>query len=184
MPGGAIGVSIFFCLSGFLITQILIGLPTLSLSNLAKFVFRRWMRIYPLYVAALAATYLLMRNYRPEWLEEFTSALPGMLTFTHIPSGTGFATAVRWTLHVEFWFYVFFPFIFALTFRRGLLPLAIGLLIVATSCKDFCWTCRAGEVADRERPMADRYLSRSTHVWRHLRSFDCETFPLDTNLCF
>ena len=132
MPGGAIGVSIFFCLSGFLITQILIGLTTLSLSNLAKFVFRRWMRIYPLYVAALGATYLLMRNYHPEWLEEFTSALPGMLTFTHIPSGTGFATAVAWTLHAEFWFYVFFPFIFALTFRRGLLPLAIGLLIVAS----------------------------------------------------
>jgi peptidoglycan/LPS O-acetylase OafA/YrhL len=66
MPGGAIGVSIFFCLSGFLITQILIALPTLSLSNLAKFIFRRWMRIYPLYVAALGMTYLLMQHYRPE----------------------------------------------------------------------------------------------------------------------
>ena len=53
-----------------------------------------------------------------------------MLTFTHTPSGTGFATAVASTLHAEFWFYVFFPFIFALTFRRGLLPLAIGVLIV------------------------------------------------------
>jgi peptidoglycan/LPS O-acetylase OafA/YrhL len=129
MPGGAIGVSIFFCLSGFLITQILIGLPALSPSNLAKFVFRRWMRIYPLYVVALGATYLLMRNYRPQSLDEFTSALPGMLTFTHLPGSTGFATAVAWTLHAEFWFYVFFPFVVALTYRRGLLPLAIGVLI-------------------------------------------------------
>ena len=132
MPGGAIGVSIFFCLSGFLITQILIALPTLSLSNLTKFIFRRWMRIYPLYVAALGATYLLMHYYRPESLQEFTSELPGMLTFTHLPSWTGYVAAVGWTLHAEFWFYVCFPFIFAVTYRRGLLPLAIGLLIVAS----------------------------------------------------
>jgi len=38
MPGGSIGVSIFFCLSGFLITQILIGLPSLTISNVAKFI--------------------------------------------------------------------------------------------------------------------------------------------------
>jgi peptidoglycan/LPS O-acetylase OafA/YrhL len=61
MPGGSIGVSIFFCLSGFLITQILIGLPSLTISNVAKFIFRRWMRIYPLYVFTIGVTYLLMQ---------------------------------------------------------------------------------------------------------------------------
>jgi peptidoglycan/LPS O-acetylase OafA/YrhL len=55
LPGGSIGVSIFFCLSGFLITRILIGLPDLSLTNIAKFIFRRWMRIFPLYLAAIVA---------------------------------------------------------------------------------------------------------------------------------
>ena len=59
MPGGSIGVSIFFCLSGFLITQILIGLPSLTASNISKFVFRRFMRIFPLYVATLLAALLL-----------------------------------------------------------------------------------------------------------------------------
>jgi peptidoglycan/LPS O-acetylase OafA/YrhL len=55
-----------------------------------------------------------------------------MLTFTHNPNWTGYAAAVGWTLHAEFWFYVCFPFIFALTYRCGLLPLAIGLLIVTS----------------------------------------------------
>ena len=133
MPGGSIGVSIFFCLSGFLITQILIGLPSLTISNVARFIFRRWMRIYPLYVFTIGVTYLLMQHYRPESLSDFASALPGMLTFTsNTASWTGFAAGVGWTLHAEFWFYVFFPIIFMLTYKRGLLPLTIGFLIVAS----------------------------------------------------
>jgi peptidoglycan/LPS O-acetylase OafA/YrhL len=133
MPGGAIGVSIFFCLSGFLIAQILIGLPSLTISNVAKFIFRRWMRIYPLYVFTIGVTFLLMQHYRPESLSDFASAIPGMLTFTRLPAQwTGFAATVGWTLHAEFWFYVFFPIIFMLTYKRGLLPLAIGFLIVAS----------------------------------------------------
>lgn len=132
MPGGSIGVSIFFCLSGFLITQILVSLPSLTLSNIAKFIFRRFMRIYPLYVATIAVTILLAWMYRPEWLPKLTAGLFGMLTFTQIPNGIGFATAVGWTLHAEFWFYVFFPIVFALTYKRGLLPLTIGLLIAAS----------------------------------------------------
>lgn len=48
LPGGSIGVSIFFCLSGFLITRILLRLPELSIVNIAKFIFRRFMRVWPL----------------------------------------------------------------------------------------------------------------------------------------
>src|SRR5258708_30871417 len=109
MPGGYIGVSIFFCLSGFLITRILIGLPELSLANLGKFIFRRWMRIFPLYLAAIIATYFLMREFRPDSLETFRALIPGMLTFTSYPSNVGFSAAVFWTLHAEFWFYIIFP---------------------------------------------------------------------------
>jgi peptidoglycan/LPS O-acetylase OafA/YrhL len=132
MPGGSIGVSIFFCLSGFLITRILIGLPSLSASNLAKFIFRRFMRIYPLYVASIAVIVFLAWLFRPEWFPTIVDGVPGMLTFTYIPGGTGFATSVGWTLHAEFWFYLFFPMIFALTYNRGLLPTAIGMMVVAS----------------------------------------------------
>src|SRR4030088_2853404 len=106
LPGGSIGVSIFFCLSGFLITRILIGLPELSFLNLAKFIFRRWMRIFPLYLAAILATYFLMRQFRPDSLPTFTNYLPDLLTFTCYPANAGYSAAVFWTLHAEVWFYV------------------------------------------------------------------------------
>jgi peptidoglycan/LPS O-acetylase OafA/YrhL len=129
MPGGAIGVSIFFCLSGFLITKILIGLPCASAPNIAKFVFRRFIRIFPLYCATLAAAMLLAWLYQPERLSKLIAGLPGLLTFTKIPAEGGYATAVAWSLHAEFWFYVCFPVVFAITYKRGLLPLAIVALI-------------------------------------------------------
>jgi peptidoglycan/LPS O-acetylase OafA/YrhL len=129
MPGGSIGVSMFFCLSGFLITKMLIGLRRLAPSNIAKFIFRRFMRIYPLYVVTTAAAVLLAWSFRPEWLPRLLAGLPGILTFTSLPNGTGFATAVGWTLHAEFWFYVFFPILFALTYKRNLLPTAVALSI-------------------------------------------------------
>jgi peptidoglycan/LPS O-acetylase OafA/YrhL len=56
-----------------------------------------------------------------------------MLTFTRLPAQwTGFAATVGWTLHAEFWFYVFFPILFMLMYKRGLLSLAIGFLIIAS----------------------------------------------------
>ena len=132
MPGGPIGVSIFFCLSGFLITKILIRLPSASAPNIAKFVFRRFMRIFPLYCATLAAAMLLAWQYQPERLSKLIAGLPGLLTFTTIPTEGGYATAVAWSLHAEFWFYVCFPVVFAITYKRGLLPLAIVVLIAVS----------------------------------------------------
>jgi len=38
----------FFCLSGFLITQLLQQLPEFSRVNVAIFIFRRFMRVWPL----------------------------------------------------------------------------------------------------------------------------------------
>jgi peptidoglycan/LPS O-acetylase OafA/YrhL len=128
LPGGSIGVDIFFCLSGFLITEILLHLPALSVGNLLKFIFRRWMRIYPLYLASIVAAFLLMKLtgvYNPDTL---VASLPRLLSFISYPQ-TGFATGVFWTLQIEFWFYVIFPFLFAFAYPRGLLPYVIGIVI-------------------------------------------------------
>ena len=43
-PGGSIGVSIFFCLSGFLITNQLLN-PKVSFRS---FLIKRFLRIYPM----------------------------------------------------------------------------------------------------------------------------------------
>jgi|EndMetStandDraft_6_1072998.scaffolds.fasta_scaffold13541_1 peptidoglycan/LPS O-acetylase OafA/YrhL len=129
MPGGSIGVSIFFCLSGFLITRILIRMHSISAPDIAGFIFRRFMRIFPLYVTTLGVAVILAWGFRPDVLPRLIDGLPGLLTFTHLPVDTGYATAVAWSLHAEFWFYLVFPVVFALTYKRGLLPLVIAISI-------------------------------------------------------
>lgn len=131
LPGGSIGVDIFFCLSGFLITQILLHLPTLSFGNLLKFIFRRWMRIFPLYVAAIMAAFALMKLTDLYDADALLASLPKLLGFISYPQ-LGFGIGVLWTLQIEFWFYVIFPFAFAIFYPRGLLPWVIGLLICAS----------------------------------------------------
>jgi peptidoglycan/LPS O-acetylase OafA/YrhL len=132
MPGGSIGVSIFFCLSGFLITRILIRMDSTSPADIASFIFRRFMRIFPLYVTTLAAAVILAFAFHPAILPRLINGLPGLLTFTSLPTDTGYATAVAWSLHAEFWFYLCFPIILAVAYKRGLLPLVIGVSIAVS----------------------------------------------------
>ena len=46
-PGGAIGVSIFFALSGYLITSILLAEPVLDWHSAWRFIVRRFLRVWP-----------------------------------------------------------------------------------------------------------------------------------------
>jgi peptidoglycan/LPS O-acetylase OafA/YrhL len=128
LPGGSIGVDIFFCLSGLLITQILLRLPALSIGNLLKFIFRRWMRIFPLYLGTIIAAFFLMRTTERYSADALVASLPDLLTFISYPQ-LGFSIGVFWTLQIEFWFYVVFPFVFAVLYPSGYLPYAIGALI-------------------------------------------------------
>src|SRR5947209_5151225 len=60
---GAIGVTIFFVLSGFLITlSILNGLRSGSAHWIKKFYIRRILRIWPLYLLVVAVTFLLLNR--------------------------------------------------------------------------------------------------------------------------
>jgi peptidoglycan/LPS O-acetylase OafA/YrhL len=138
MPGGSIGVSIFFCLSGFLITDLLLRVPTHAPSNILRFVLRRLLRIYPLYVCALLAATILAWGFAPDRLPNIVNGLPALLTFTGLPLHSGYAIAVTWSLHVEFWFYLLFPVVFFITYSRGLLPLALaGLFCLSFTAKYF-----------------------------------------------
>jgi peptidoglycan/LPS O-acetylase OafA/YrhL len=56
---GWLGVDLFFVLSGFLITNILIGTPTQP-GFLKKFYIRRTLRIFPLYYLTLVIFFILV----------------------------------------------------------------------------------------------------------------------------
>jgi peptidoglycan/LPS O-acetylase OafA/YrhL len=70
------------------------------------------MRIYPLYLATIVAAVFLMKITGVYNADGLIANLPRLLTFISYPQ-LGFAIGVFWTLQIEFWFYVVFPFVFA-----------------------------------------------------------------------
>lgn len=120
-PGGAIGVSIFFVLSGYLIAGLLLRDGMLTPGNIAKFILRRVARIYPMYAFQICAVVFGLWLFNSPQLNDAISMLPGLFTFTS-DYGTwiGYSFGVLWTLSVEFWFYVTFPFFLLVATRIGL----------------------------------------------------------------
>lgn len=120
-PGGSIGVSIFFCLSGYLITSILLKEERMDFSSIWKFLTRRFFRVYPAYVVAVMLNLAILIYTESKLIDEFLEVLPSLLTFTYQRNGRtwlGMGVGVFWTLKIEFWFYVLMPF-FMLIFGRG-----------------------------------------------------------------
>jgi peptidoglycan/LPS O-acetylase OafA/YrhL len=130
---GARGVQLFFVISGFLITGILIDArsdaETLGAPNtrvLRSFYARRALRIFPLYYVTVAIGTVIgiagmheHLGWNLLYLSNWRIALDGHWgTATHV-----------WSLAVEEQFYLFWPLVVLLAPRR-LLPWAIGSMIV------------------------------------------------------
>jgi peptidoglycan/LPS O-acetylase OafA/YrhL len=137
LPGGSIGVSIFFCLSGLLICRILIGLSERSPANIAKFIFRRFMRVWPMMTFQIFLVLGLTALRKPEDVSKYLAHMPGLLTFTSFfeREWLGFGPAVLWTLRAEFWFYVLFAAAFYFAGRERLVILAIIGIAIGWVCK-------------------------------------------------
>jgi len=125
--GGAIGVDLFFVLSGYLITGILInGI------GLADFYARRARRIVPALLLlcaayAAAAPFIPPAVFARPWMD-----LAGALTFSHdylIPRVDGFSgLGHTWSLAVEMQFYLLWPFVIGYLRRR---PTAMAAIVFA-----------------------------------------------------
>ena len=111
---GWVGVDIFFVLSGFLITSIL--LRTKHEKNYFKnFDVRRSLRIFPLYFVFIAVILLLLPKLDPDFISEIPRALPFLLLYqqnwlmliSKIPLTT--YLAVTWSLAIEEQFYLIWP---------------------------------------------------------------------------
>lgn len=116
--GGAIGVELFFVLSGFLIGGILLRTAeNIATGNgLFRFYVRRWFRTLPLFALALAGNVLFERYFHHRMLSGAEVARVGFFlgNFAHI-SLTFFPES--WSLAVEEWFYLLFPAALAVVLR-------------------------------------------------------------------
>ena len=133
---GSYGVHIFFVVSGFLITTLLLRerdrYGTISLRD---FYIRRALRIWPLYYAVLLFYVLnaLVFERGTVRAHSFLHYLPSFATFTYTwfisSKWPGGMFNLAWTLSTEEQFYFFWPF--ALRLLRGLRSSALILGIIA-----------------------------------------------------
>ncbi|MBE3637050.1 acyltransferase family protein [Mangrovicoccus algicola] len=138
-PGGYVGVDVFFVLSGFLITSLLAEDLERGRYSLAGFYERRARRLIPALALVLGATTLgALAILPPEQLQGYAASLLASALFyanVHFWLNSGyFAPGAEdlpllhvWSLAVEEQFYLIFPPVLALLWRRGL-PLARRVL--------------------------------------------------------
>lgn len=140
---GLTGVELFFLLSGFLITNILLDAKTSSI-YFSTFFIRRFLRIFPLYYFALAVSLLILPLfYVPDaagqgviehqlWLWTYTSnisfvfAIPpltwdGSVNFPHFGH--------FWSLGVEEHFYILWPLVIYYVKEAWLPKVMWGLVV-------------------------------------------------------
>jgi peptidoglycan/LPS O-acetylase OafA/YrhL len=129
LPGGFTGVDVFFVISGFLITSIILHDIHANTFSFREFYLRRIQRLLPNATTTVAVTILLLTFFLPAGLEIFT-ARHGVWTlfnlsniYTWIYHGSYWDGQAEWAYLTHFWslgieeqFYLLFPlalFLFA-----------------------------------------------------------------------
>lgn len=145
-PGGFLGVDVFFAISGYLITSIIISEQHKGIFSLVRFYSRRAKRILPPLFVMLAAVGIVA-----SFFPGSDMALDTLRAFSHITTFTAniyfynqggyFDTATElkplfhtWSLSVEEQFYVFFPLLLIATknIRKHHLLLILSALFLVS----------------------------------------------------
>ena len=142
LPGGYLGVDIFFVISGYLITSIL----SLNVNNgkfdFKNFYLRRFLRIVPVYIFVIFITltlsyYILLPQQLVELSESSVSSIIFLsniffwkyLNNYYNPEAIFNPLLHTWSLGIEIQFYLFFPLFFFII-RKFTTKIYIPLLIV------------------------------------------------------
>lgn len=145
IAGGFIGVDVFFVISGYLISKILITSFEQNTFSYADFYARRIRRIFPALILVLAVSLAF------GWFALFPDEFK--LLGKHVLGGTGFISNILlwlevgyfdtaaetkpllhlWSLGIEEQFYIFWPILLALAFRFRASVLHMTLMLIVVS---------------------------------------------------
>ena len=140
---GWVGVQLFFVLSGFLITDILLRMKEKFSAGdfFKKFYGRRFLRIFPLYylyllIMLIVTAVLLHYEYRVQYMERFQEHLPYALGYVYnffnassAYDGESWFIGHLWSLSSEEQFYLIWPLLIFLTPKKHLKKLFVGAII-------------------------------------------------------
>ncbi len=181
--GGYVGVDVFFVISGYLITSILLFELEMSNFSILSFYERRARRILPaLFVVVFACIPFAWLWMLPEELKAFSASLVAVVFFSSnilFWQETGyFATSAElkpllhtWSLAVEEQYYLLFPILLLLFWRFGRFALLVLIIILAL------FSLAISEWGWRNAPGANFYLAPS-RAWELLAGSICAFITL------
>lgn len=145
IPGGFIGVDVFFVISGYLISRIIFSNLEQDTFSIRDFYTRRILRILPALITvmfaslALAWPYLLAREYQQ--LSKHVMAGSAFVSNLVLWKEKGYFDIAAeakpllhlWSLAIEEQFYIFWPLLLAFAWRKnlGFLRLTLGIAILS-----------------------------------------------------
>jgi peptidoglycan/LPS O-acetylase OafA/YrhL len=144
VSGGFVGVDVFFVISGFLITKIIVSELSAGTFSLGGFYARRVRRIFPALICVLIFTYLagwlvLLPNDFATLGKNIASGAAFIFNLTQIRAAGYFASDASanpvlhlWSLGIEEQFYIFWPLFVAATFAGRRFQLAISAIALAS----------------------------------------------------
>lgn len=150
VPGGFVGVDVFFVISGYLIGTIILSELASDKFSLLSFYERRVRRIFPaLFVTLIVTSLFAYRFFLPSEMDEYAKSLVAATTsvsnifFLHLSGYFEGPAAMKpllhtWSLAVEEQFYIFLP-LFLMAIRKfsvskqRVLVLAVALLSFSVS---------------------------------------------------
>jgi peptidoglycan/LPS O-acetylase OafA/YrhL len=143
VPGGFIGVDVFFVISGFLITRIILSQIKANTFSFREFYSRRIRRIFPALIVVLAVTYLIgWFVLLPDALSMLGKSVAASVAFVSnlfqlsqvayfAPDAAENPLLHLWSLGIEEQFYIFWPP--ALLFMFGLKRLGVWMAAIAAA---------------------------------------------------
>lgn len=146
LPGGYVGVDIFFVISGYLISKIIYSEVEQKTFSIANFYVRRARRIVPGFLSVVGVSFLAayLMLYPSELVSFSNSVVASTLFSANIyfystlnyfsPSANEIPLLHLWSLGIEEQFYIFFPLIVigCAAVGRKVIPLVVvGLLLVS-----------------------------------------------------
>lgn len=136
VPGGLFGVNIFFVLSGFLITSILLNETSKEDGNklviIRNFFFKRALRIFPIYYLLILMCYFLGSQFLHKHLLYFLTYTSNLLPYYNNQTNE---LSHTWTLAVEEQFYLFWPFLIIFIDNKYLKYVFVTAIILGITSK-------------------------------------------------